>query len=336
MAARYRLRGEKGEAVIRFLALTALLLGLRIDAHAQSIDELNRMLIERDATIQQLRERIRALESEAASGRAVRAGPAPEDADDEEADRALERTLVRQGGMVLRSGAYEVEPQLSYAHWDKRRSAFRHTSEAALGFRAGLAWESQFQMRVPYVHVRTSAGSDTALGDIDFSLSKQLTRDRGSWPGLIASLAWLSRTGEDGFDGGVPTGGGFNVLQGGLNAVKRHDPLVFFGGLSYASPLSRQVAGVKVEPGDTVGVRLGSILAASPDTSANVGLNLGFVRATRLDGQRIPESDTVLGTLQIGFGTILTRRVLLNISGDFRVTGNVPNFRLSATLPVRF
>jgi uncharacterized coiled-coil protein SlyX len=316
--------------------LAALLLGLRVHAHAQSVDELNRMLIERDATIQQLRERIQALEKEAASARAVARGAAPEDADDEEAGRALERTLVQQGGLVIRSGTYELEPQLSYAHWDKRRSAIRHTSEAAIGFRAGLPWESQFQMRVPYVHVRTAAGSETALGDIDFSLSKQLTRDRGFSPGLIASLGWLSRTGEDGFDGGVPTGGGFDVLQAGFTAVKRHDPLVFFGGLSYASPLSREISGVKIEPGDTVGVRLGSILAASPETSANVGLNLGFVRATRLDGQRIPESDTVLGTLQIGFGTILTRRVLLNISGDFRVTGDVPNFRLSATLPVRF
>jgi hypothetical protein len=248
----------------------------------------------------------------------------------------LERTLVQQGGLVLRGGTYELEPQLGYAHWDKRRSAIRHTSEAALGFRAGLGWESQFRMRIPYVHVRTSAGSETALGDIDFSLSKQLTRDKGYWPGLIASLAWVSRTGEDGFDNGVPTGGGFNVVQAGFTTVKRHDPLVYYGGMSYASPLSRQISGVKVEPGDTLGFRLGSILAASPETSANVGLNLGFVRATRLDGQRIPESDTVLGTLQIGFGTIVTRRVLLNVSGDFRVTGNVPNFRLSATLPIRF
>jgi hypothetical protein len=100
--------------------------------------------------------------------------------------------------------------------------------------------------------------------------------------------------------------------------------------------LSREISGVKIDPGDTLGVRLGSILAASPETSAKVGLNLGFVRATRLDGERVPESDTVLGTLQIGFGTILTRRVLLNVSGDFRVTGDVPNFRLSATLPIRF
>lgn len=285
---------------------------------------MRRLLEERDATIERLKARLRSLEKE----------PGPED--DEEMDRALERTLVQQGGLVLRAGTYELEPQLSYAHWDKRRSSFRHTSEAALGFRAGLPWDSQVEVRGPYLHVRTSAGSETDLGDIEFSLSKQLARDRGKWPGLIASLAWVSRTGQDAFEHAVPTGGGFNVIQAGFTAVKRHDPLVYFGGLSYAASLSREISGVKIDPGDTLGVRLGSVLAASPETSVNVGLNLGFVRATRLDGERVPESDTVLGTLQIGFGTILTRRVLLNVSADFRVTGDVPNFRLSATLPIRF
>lgn len=312
-------------------------LAVPLAVQAQSVEELQRLLKERDATIQQLRERVEALERQATSKGAAAASERPADAaEDEEMSRALERTLVRQGGLVLRPGSYEVEPQLSYSHWDKSRSVFRRVTEAAVAFRAGLSWESQFQMRVPYAHVKTSAGSATDLGDIDFALSRQLTRDAGYWPGLIASLAWVSRTGEDGFDGQVPTGGGFNVAQVGLTAVKRHDPLVYYGGLSYAWPQSRHISGVEVEPGDTLGVRLGSILAAAPDTSVNVGLNLGFVRAARLDGQRVPESDTVLGTLQIGFGTMLTRRLLLNLSGDFRVTGNVPNFRLSATLPIRF
>jgi len=321
--------------MIRALAWIALL-ALPVAVQAQSVDELQRLLRERDATIQQLKERVEALERQAAATRRSPAAERPADADDEEMDRALERTLVRQGGLVLRAGTYEIEPQLSYAHWDKSRSALRRVTEAAVSFRAGLAWESQFQVRVPYAHVKTAAGSATDLGDIDFALSKQLTRDTGYWPGLIASLAWVSRTGRDGFDGGVPTGGGFNVVQAGLTGVKRHDPLVYYGGLSYASALSRQISGIKVEPGDTLGVRLGSILAASPDTSVNVGLNLGFVRTARLDGQRVPQSDTVLGTLQVGYGTILTRRLLLNVSGDFRVTGNVPNFRLTATLPIRF
>ena len=279
------------------------------------------MLEERDATIRQLQERLRASEK-------------PQD--DEEMDRALERALVQQGGLVLRAGTYELEPQLSYAHWDDRRSGLRHTSEAAIGLRAGVGWDSQFQLRVPYVRVSSDAGSETALGDIGVSFSTQIASERGARPGVIAQVAWLARTGEDGFDGGVPTGGGFNVLQAGLTAVKRRDPLVFYGGLSYAAPQSREISGVRVEPGDTLGVRFGSILAASPESSATLGLNLGFVRATRLDGERVPDSDTVNSTLQIGFSNILTRRVPLTLSGDFRLSGDVPDFRLSASLPVRF
>jgi hypothetical protein len=68
----------------------------------------------------------------------------------------------------------------------------------------------------------------------------------------------------------------------------------------------------------------------------NLGLNLAFVRTARLGGQRVPESDTVVGTLQVGLATILTRRMMLNLSADLRVTGEVPNFRLSAALPIRF
>lgn len=276
------------------------------------------MLEERDATIRRLQERVRSLEKDGA----------PQD--DEEMDRALERALVQQGGLVLRPGTYEVEPQLGYAYWDKRRSGLRHTSEAALGFRAGVGWDSQVQLRVPYVHVRSDVGSETGLGDVGVSFSKQLAA------GMVAQLAWLTRTGEDGFDGGVPTGGGFNVLQAGFTAVKRRDPFVFYGGLSYAAAQSREISGVKVEPGDTLGVRFGSILAASPETSATVGLNLGFARANRIGGERVPDSDTVISTLQIGFSNILTRRVLLTLSGDFRLSGDVPDFRLSASLPIRF
>lgn len=312
--------------MIRILALAALLFTQAQAARAQSAEELQRMIRERDARIEELIRRIQVLEKDR---------PAPSE-DDEEMNRALERTLVQQGGMLLRAGAGELEPQLSYAHWDKSRSTLRHVSEAALLLRAGLGWESQFQARVPYLHVSAATGSATGFGDVELSLSRQFVRESGPVPSLVASLGWLSRTGNDAFGAEVPTGGGFNVLQAGATALKRHDPFVHYAGLSYAWPRSRRIAGTELEPGDTLGVRLGSILAASPESSVNVGLSLGFVRAARLDGERVPESDTVLGTLQVGFGTILTRSTMLNLSGEFRVTGNVPNFRLNASLPIRF
>lgn len=327
--------------MIRIAAAAALLLGALGAARAQSVEELKRAISERDAIILELKQKIEALERGAAP-RAVPApgapapAPAAATAEDDELGRALERTLVQQGGLLLRAATYELQPEASYAHWDRSRGPLRRTAGAALSLRAGLPWESQFQLRVPYLRVTTASGSASDWGDIDLSLSKQLAREAPGRPGLIASVGWTGRTGEDGFGGGVPTGSGFNVLQAGLTAVKRSDPLMLYGGISYAAPLSRQVSGNKVAPGDTFGLRLGTILAASPDTAVNLGLNLGFVRPTRLNGQSVADSDTVLGTLQIGVGTILTRDLLLNVAGEFRVAGNVPNFRLTVTLPIRF
>jgi hypothetical protein len=327
--------------MIRLWAPTAALFALfalPVPGRAQTVEEFQRQLSERDATIRELRKKIEALEREAAPATVPPAAMAsiPRDYDVEELGRALERTLVQQGGLLLPAGVHELQPELSYAHWDKSRGPRRYELVSALSVRSGLAWQSQFFARVPYAHVADANASASAWGDVDLGISKQLAREHGARPGVVASLGWTGRTGRDGFDGGAATGTGFNVLQAGLTAVKRHDPLLFYGGFSYAVPIARDISGNRVSPGDALGVRLGGLLAASPETALNLGLNIGFIKPEHVNGQAVADSDTVLGTLQIGVGTILTRSMLLNISGEFRVTGNVPNFRLTATLPVRF
>ncbi len=307
-------------------AILALALA-SIGAHAQNAEELQRLLQQRDAEIEQLHRRIEALEQ--------KTPPAPED--DEESNRALERALVQQGGLLLGRGVYELEPQLVYSHWDKTRSDLRDVLEAALGARVGLGWESQLQVRVPYVWASAASDSGSGFGDVELGLSRQLRREGDSLPSLVASLGWLSRTGQDPFTSdGVATGGGFNVLQAGVLALKRSDPLVYYGGVSYSAPQARDVRGVRLQPGDSIGLRVGSILAASPTASVSAGLSLAFVGTARIDGERVPDSDTVLGTFALGFGKVLARRVLLNISSELRVTGAVPDLRLAITLPVRF
>ena len=310
---------------MRLGLLAALLIaGL---AHAQSPEELQRIIRERDTEIDRLHRRIETLEKKAPA--------APED--EEESNRALERALVQQGGLVLGRGVYELEPQLAYSHWDKTRSELRDVLEAAIGVRAGLGWESQLQVRVPYVWASAASDSGSGFGDFELGFSRQLRREGDSLPSVVASLGWLSRTGQDPFTSdGVATGGGFNVLQAGVLALKRSDPLVYYGGVSYSAPQARDVSGTRLAPGDNLGLRLGAILAASPTASLSAGLNLAFVGTARIDGERVPDSDTVLGTFALGFGKVLTRRVLLNVSSELRVTGAVPDLRLAITLPVRF
>ena len=307
------------------LAVGVLMLLSASVAKAQSTEELQRIIKERDQRIEQLNRRIEALE-----------GNRPPPEDESEMDRALERALVRQGGLVLPAGVYELEPQAAYSRWDASRSALRNVGEVALAFRAGLGWESQLQVRVPYVQASTVQGSATRFGDLDLALSHQFVRERGSLPSLVASVGWVSRTGQDALSGAIPTGGGFDVWQAGATALKRDDPLVYYGGLSYSSPRARSAAGTDFEPADVVGLRMGGFLAASPDTSLNVGLNLGFVGTARVNGERVPDSETVLGTLQIGLGKIVAPRVMLNIAAELRVTGDVPDLRLGVALPIRF
>jgi hypothetical protein len=312
---------------MRALAFALLaLLGAKL-AWAQSTEELQRIIKERDAEIERLDRRIEALEQKAPS--------TPED--EEESNRALERALVQQGGLLLPARVYEVEPQLVYSHWDKTRSNLRDVAETALAFRAGLGWESQFQARVPYAYVSSATGSGSGFGDAELTLSRQLRREGSSLPSVVASLGWVVRTGRDPLTSGdVATGGGFDILQAGVLALKRQDPLVYFGGLSYASPRPRNVAGTELEPADSIGVRLGGILAASPHSSISVGVNLAFLGTARINGERVADSDTVLGTFQVSFGTILSRRTMLNVTSEVRMSGAVPDFRLGVTLPIRF
>src|SRR5687768_17234159 len=87
----------------------------------------------RDALIEELRQRIELLEKRldekppappppAAPAPAAAPKPAPKPAASEQAGRedegarALERTLVRTGGLVLPKGVFELEPRLQYAY----------------------------------------------------------------------------------------------------------------------------------------------------------------------------------------------------------------------------
>lgn len=289
-------------------------------AHAQAPEELQRLLKERDAEIRELKAKLEALGK-------------PED---DELNRALERTLVQQGAMVLPARVYELEPQVSYAHWDRDRGPLRSVWNGALAARAGLGWGSQLELRVPYVHASSSTDSTGGLGDISLAVVKQLAQPAPGRAGILASLAWLTHTGADAFGGGVPTGGGFNVPQASVTVVKRDDPLVYFGSVSYAAPRGRDIGGVRVEPGDAVGLRGGAALAAAPHSSVNAALNLASVAASRVDGQRVSDSETMLGVLEVGFATVLSRRLVVNIGAELRVSGPVPNFRLVFGLPIRF
>ena len=358
----------------RILAILALTLAGHGVAHA---DERDAVTDERDAVIEELRRRIELLEKRledkpqpppppppAVTAPAVPA-PAPKPAASEEkgredeSARALERTLVREGGLVLPRGAVEIEPRLQYTYrsFDGLRivtqggqtqiaeqDVKRDETEASLGFRLGLPHAFQIELRIPYVSLRqeqatagTQSESDhtTGPGDLELGLVKQLSRERGSRPSVLASVNWRAATGRHQL-GELSPGGGFHQWQAALTTVKRQDPLVLFGTLSYTAVLERTRDGVRVDPGDAVGLKFGSLLAASPETSLRGAIELSRSRSTKVDSQSVPGSETTVGMLELGLATLLSPRALVDFQVGIGLTRDAPDFRLRVSLPLRF
>ena len=340
--------------------------------------ELQRELEQRDQLIRDLQQRVEALEQKvqaqsqntlaattpqtAATQPAPRTPDQPEspDAAEDETARALERTLVREGGLVLPAGSIEVEPGLLYT--------FRGTSglgivplpsgaqiadndlkqdrlDAIAAVRAGLPWGMQAEIRMPYVWTREQFSSaalglsrtdrHSAWGDVELQLTKQFVTEHGRIPALLASVDWKPATGD--FDPNrLSAGYGFPSIQVGLTAVKRQDPLVFFGGVSYVGYQSHSYSGNDIEPGDGVGLRFGAILAASPDTSVRAALNLSRYGKTQLNGAGVPGSELVVGVLELGVSTLLSAKTLIDFSLGVGITPDAPDLRMGLSLPIRF
>jgi hypothetical protein len=328
--------------------------GAQTGQEARTIEELKRQLAAKDAHIRQLEGRIRKIEKtpqgdivgppsapRAAQGVAdrsavSRAVEAPAH-DDDELDRALERTLVREGALVLPPWVSELTPQFSYAHWDKVQNPYvRNSYTAALGYRLGLPWGFQVSAGLPYTYSEFRDGtSNSGLGDAGFLLSKELFLESSWTPNLVGSVGWTSptSTGSGNTTTPIPYVSGF---QAGLTASKRLDPLVVFGSVSYFSSAARDIAGTRVDPSDVLATRFGGSIALSPASSVTAGFNLAYLTSTTAADFIVPNSDRVLSSVDIGYTTILWKRTLLNVTGQFGLTGNVPDFRLITSIPVRF
>jgi hypothetical protein len=339
------------------------------DAAAQADD--------RDAVIQELRQRVEALEKkleEKPTPPPPQAAPPPppkpvapppkptaseEAGREDEGARALERTLVREGGLVLPKGALEVEPRLQYTYRGSeglgifttgagaqvaQQDVRRDDLEASVGIRIGLPASFQAEMRIPYVWLYENRATSSAVsdsqrvsgwGDFELGVAKQLFAERRGSFGLLGSVNWKSVSGSHEL-GRLSPGSGFPQLQAALTAVKREDPLVFFGVGSYTRIFERDRSGSSVDPGDAIGLKAGALLAASPETSLRAALDLSRFARARIDGVGIPGSDSTVGVVELGLATLLTRRTLLDVNLGIGITPDAPDLRLRVSLPIRF
>jgi Putative MetA-pathway of phenol degradation len=288
------------------------------------------------------------------------AAPGEFDVAEQDIDRALERTLVQTGVLLLPFGQAEIEPFFSYTREEGdvpvvfaeggrlgagNQEVRRNEFVTGQTLRVGLPFDSQAELDLPYRYVDQSVvtpvgfgqredqdGSGHGLGDLRVGLAKTLLRENGGWwPDLVARVTWDTATGNT-TDNDVVLGGGFNELRGSLTAVKRQDPLAFVGGVSYEKSFEND----DVQPGDEIGVNFGTVLAASPATSLRLALNQTFTSNTEVAGEEIDGSDDVVGTATFGASVVLGRGVLLDVAADIGLTDDAPDYAARASLPIRF
>jgi hypothetical protein len=148
---------------------------------------------------------------------------------------------------------------------------------------------------------------------------------------LIGRVTWNTATGER-RDNGVALNGDFDEIRGTLSALKRQDPLAFVGAVSYQTAFEQD----DIDPGDELAFSIGTVLAASPETSLRLALSQTFVEEVEIEGNRIRGSDQVMASLTLGAAAVLGRGLLVDLSADVGLTDDAPDYAISIGLPIRF
>jgi hypothetical protein len=141
----------------------------------------------------------------------------------------------------------------------------------------------------------------------------------GGWkPDLVLAATWDTDTGRS--EHGIHLGSGFDEVTGELTASTAQDPLVFVGSLFYTHAFPRGAD----EPGDVYGLSLGTVLAASPETSLRFFLDQAF------------GPDEVRSVFSVGASSLVWRHFLLDAELGIGLTRDAPDYTFRLALPVRF
>lgn len=321
-----------------------------LPAIGKDIEALRMHLAEKQAEVEQLRERIELLEREltprrvlqTAGNRQISAAVPPEQS--EGSNRALERALVRENGMLLPVGQVEVEPNLVFSYFNDRSNDFKRSAFGpALTLRAGILSRTQMEFTLPYVfEKRSTEGFSTdsdGIGDATIGIAHQFLPERGAVPGIIGALTYQDSTGKNTvFESARPVahGSGFNALQASITGIKRIDPLVFFGTYSFTHNRPGKRNGIDIDIGNSHGLRFGTGIATSPYTSLRAALNLNFYEKTKIDGREIVRTDDHMALLELGGSVVLSESTALDVLIGAGLTSNAPDYRVTVALPVRF
>ena len=291
--------------------------------------------------------------------------------DEEAAERALERTLVQTGALLLPFGLAEIQPYVNYARFDNVQPVLirdaagniaavadihsrRNDIEAGVFSRLGLPFGAQVELGIPARVInqsnvvgivnRETENTTHALGDIRVGLAKTLLRESSWLPDIVGRITWDTDTGKQqtfnngltgglaGAASGVAMATSFNELIFSATALKRQDPLAFTSTLSYRKTFKKD----GIEPGDVYSLSLGATLAASPQTSLSVGIQQSFIGNTRIFNNSIPGTDTINSVFTFGASSIIGSRLFFSTVAGIGLTKNAPDYFISVAIPFRF
>jgi hypothetical protein len=277
-------------------------------------------------------------------------GPAPGqfEVNPEAAERALERTLVATGNLLVPTGFAEIEPVISYNRRETPTLVLFNTNRneitPALDARVGLPWESQIEVALPWNFdeqqtidnivspaQQTSDRWGNSVGDLSIGVAKTFVHENGWIPSLLGRVSWEIPTGPIRANE-VPLNSGENRLSFLLTALKRQDPLVF----AFTGGYTRAFVANGINPGNELTFQSGAFLATSPETSLRAVLTQNFVQDVAVNGVTIPGSNTVQPIMTFGASTILGRGILVDLQAGLGLTNSAPKYQVVLSSTYRF
>ncbi len=278
---------------------------------------------------------------------------------------------------------YTVIPALLIGLVDVREVK-RNTFTGSITGRTGLSNRMEVEVRVPYVYrsdatvsreiftgtaterVFNTSGKD--LGDVEIGARYQLNNGGADKPYYIAGLRYKSTTGKDPFEVvtdcqtrcigenvtgtglplSLPTGSGFQSLQGSVTWLFPSDPAVFFGNLSYLHNFKRDNVQRLVRnnireplgelaPGAIIGFNFGMGLALNEKASLSLGYDHSTVGRMKQNGRTVPGSvRTQLGTLLLGYSYRFNDKRSMSVAVGAGVTRDTPDVSLTVRMPFSF
>lgn len=235
----------------------------------------------------------------------------------------------------------------------------------SIAMRFGVSDFFQVNLKVPYlfrsdkfsltpadqgIASRQETVEDHALGDIEGGILLHLLKADATRPQIIGGLKVKSRTGRDPYGlptmpatpgkrvpTELPTGTGHWGIEPYLTLIKVSDPAVLFANLGYFYHMERSIDGLgKVDPSDSINLSFGVGFALNDKLALSSAYEQKIYTRAKVDGNRIAETDPVVGTLLLGATYAVSERTALNLTVGVGVTEDSPDVQVSINLPIRF